>query len=156
MSKKMARVLSSVHAISTRPAVCVGPACVQHALARPDSQFLCCTRVYFLYDIWEIQLHSDDRHVHACNCSTFCTRTYSGSPYNVMHSTSQYKVCFLNFPQATSSQQEQKWAIASVENLCAVYKSTLFQGRGTWVRIFFCRRISTYLISETCSTGKLS
>ena len=40
---------------------------MQHALARPDSQFLCCTCVYFLCDIlWpEVQSHSDDSHVYA-------------------------------------------------------------------------------------------
>ena len=45
------RWLSSVHAISTWPAACAGPACVQHALARPDSQPSCvvhvCTFVIF-------------------------------------------------------------------------------------------------------------
>ena len=68
------RWLLSVHAISTWPAVCAGPACVQHASARPDSQFLCCTCVCFLCDIlWpEVQSHSDDSHIHVRNWSTFC------------------------------------------------------------------------------------
>jgi len=40
---------------------------VQHALARPDSQFLCCTCVYLLRDIMQsrVQFHPDDSHVHA-------------------------------------------------------------------------------------------
>jgi len=44
---------------------CAGLPCVQHALARPDSQSLCCTRVYFLCDIlWlEVQSHSDNSHM---------------------------------------------------------------------------------------------
>ena len=42
MSIKLARVLSS-----TWLAACARPACVQHALARPDSQFLCCTCVSY-------------------------------------------------------------------------------------------------------------
>ena len=48
------------HIISTWLTVCAGPACVQHALARPGSQFLCCTLVYFLCDIlWpEVQSQS--------------------------------------------------------------------------------------------------
>jgi len=42
-----------------------------------------------MYTFWGIlwpdfQLHSDD----TCNCSTFCTYTHSGSPHNVMHSSS--------------------------------------------------------------------
>ena len=54
-------------AITTWPATCAGPAYVQHALARPDSQFLCCTCVYFLRDIlWpQVQSHSDNSHRHA-------------------------------------------------------------------------------------------
>ena len=82
MSIKLARVLSSIHAISIWLVVCAGPACVQHTLARPDSQFLCCTRVYFLCDIlWsEVQSHSDSSHMHACNWSTFCIWTCPGSP----------------------------------------------------------------------------
>jgi len=64
--QKMDRVLSSVHAISAWPAVCAGPACVQHALSRPDSQILCCTRVLFVWlAMWpEVQSHSDDGHLH--------------------------------------------------------------------------------------------
>ena len=57
---------------------------MQHALARPDSRFLCCTHVYFLCDIlWsEVQSHSDDRPtLYACNWSAFCSCTRSGSPY---------------------------------------------------------------------------
>ena len=40
---------------------------MQHALARPDSQSLYSTRVYFLCDIlWpEVQLHSDSSHMPA-------------------------------------------------------------------------------------------
>ena len=45
MSIMLARLLLSVLAISVSLAACAGPSCVQHALARPDSQFLCCTRV---------------------------------------------------------------------------------------------------------------
>ena len=84
MSIKLARVLSSINAVSIWLVVCAGPACVQHT----DSQFLCCTRVYFLCDIlWsEVRSHSDSSHTHACNWSTFCTWTCSGSPYSVMHS----------------------------------------------------------------------
>jgi len=68
------RWLLSVHAISTWPAACAGPACVHHALARPDSQFLCCTSVYFLCDIlWpEVQSHSDNSHVHATGLCSAC------------------------------------------------------------------------------------
>jgi len=48
-------------------AMCAGPACVQHALARPDPQFLFCTCVYFLCDIRlpEVQSHSDNSHMNA-------------------------------------------------------------------------------------------
>ena len=48
---------------------------VQHALARPDSQFLCCTYVYFLCGIlWpEVQSHSDDGPVHAPGPRSACT-----------------------------------------------------------------------------------
>jgi len=65
---------------------------VQHTLARPDSQFLCCTHVYFLCDIpWsEVRSHSDSSHMHACNWSTFCIWACSGSPYNVLHSSSYF------------------------------------------------------------------
>jgi len=40
---------------------------MQHVLARSDSQFLCCTRVYFLCNLlWpKVQSHSDDSHVYA-------------------------------------------------------------------------------------------
>jgi len=57
----------AVHAISTSPAACAGLACVQHALAWPDSESLCCTRVYFLCDIlWpEVQSQSDNSHIPA-------------------------------------------------------------------------------------------
>ena len=60
------RWLSSVHAISTWPAACAGLACAA-CLARPDSQSLCCTRVYFLCDIlWpEVQSHFDSSHMPA-------------------------------------------------------------------------------------------
>jgi len=90
MSIKLARVLSSINAISIWLVVCAGSACVQYTLARPDSQFLCCTHLYFLCDIlWpEVQSHSDSSHMHACNWSTFCTWTCLGSPYSVMHSRS--------------------------------------------------------------------
>ena len=44
------RWLSSVHAISTWPTACAEPACVHHALVRPDSQLLCCnTCVLFVW-----------------------------------------------------------------------------------------------------------
>ena len=55
-----------------RPAVCAGLACVQHALARPDSQSLCCACVYVLCDIlWpKVQLHSANSHMPATSpCS---------------------------------------------------------------------------------------
>ena len=47
---------------------------MQHALARPDSQFLCCTCVYFLCDIlWpEVQPHSGDSHVHTTGPHSAC------------------------------------------------------------------------------------
>ena len=40
---------------------------MQHALAWPDSESLCCKRVYFLCDIlWpEVQSHSDNSHMPA-------------------------------------------------------------------------------------------
>ena len=55
------------NAISKWHAICAGSACVQHALARPDSQFPCCTHAYFLRNLlWpEVQSHSDHSHVHA-------------------------------------------------------------------------------------------
>jgi len=60
-------------------------ACVQHALciiARADSQFLCCTYVYFLCDIqWPepwgpVTFWCQSC---ACNCSMLCMCTCSGS-----------------------------------------------------------------------------
>jgi len=92
------RWLSFVYAISTWPAACAGLACVQHALAGPDSQSLGCTRVYFLCDIlWpEVQSHSDNSHMPATYWSMFCTCTHSGSPYSVMHSFSLHaNVCWV-------------------------------------------------------------
>ena len=77
--KEMARVLSSVHAISTCPAACAGPACVQHALASPDSQFLYCAFVLFVcYSVawgsvtflWQTQ-----GHLHACVLPQACPTT---------------------------------------------------------------------------------
>ena len=69
------------------------PVLVQHALyiiARPDFQFLCCTRVNFLvYSLWpKVHSHSAWWQSCACNWSMFCTCTRSGSPHNVMHSSS--------------------------------------------------------------------
>jgi len=69
--KKMARVLSSVHAISKTCSLCWTSLCAAclYIIARPDSQFLC-TRVYgFLWP--EVQSHSDDSHMHVTvPCST--------------------------------------------------------------------------------------
>ena len=47
---------------------------MQHALARPDSQFLFCTCVYLLCDIlWsEVQSHFDDSHVYATHPRSAC------------------------------------------------------------------------------------
>ena len=45
--------------------------------------------MYFLwYSVAWVQLHSDD----TCNCSTFCTHTHSGSPHNIVHSSSWWDV----------------------------------------------------------------
>ena len=65
---------------------------MHHALARPDSQFLCCTCVYFLCDILrpEVQSHSDDSPVHAPGLRSACAlaQAHPTGPYNVMHSSS--------------------------------------------------------------------
>jgi len=83
----MARVLSSVRASSTSPAACAGPACVQHALARPGSKFLCCTCVYFLGDIlWpEVQSHSDDSPVHAPGSCSACALAQAHPTMSCIH-----------------------------------------------------------------------
>jgi len=79
---------------------------LQHVLDYPVLSMLnlglshssCAGHVYVLSDIlWpELQSHSDDGPVHmtgpcsayAFNWSVFCMCTHSGSPYNVMHSSS--------------------------------------------------------------------
>ena len=85
------RVLSSIHAISIWLAACAGPACVQHAWARPDSHVLCCTCVYAILCVWyPVAWGSVTFWWQSCLCngSTFYMSTRSGSPYNVMHSSS--------------------------------------------------------------------
>ena len=82
----MARVLSSVHAISTTGSLCWTSMCAAclYVITRPDSQFQC-TRVYIMWfpvawgsaTLWWQS--------NACNCSMLCTCTQSGSPHNVMH-----------------------------------------------------------------------
>ena len=73
------------------PATCAGPTCVQYALyivARPDSEFVYMC-VHFCDILWlEVQSHSDDMQTYAFKCSMFCTCTWSGSPHNVVHSSS--------------------------------------------------------------------
>jgi len=77
---------TSVHAFSTGPAACAGPACVQHALSRPDPQFLCCTRCTFCVIFYSLRFRHILITVYACNWSG--PRICSGLPYNVMHSSS--------------------------------------------------------------------
>jgi len=63
----MARVLSSVHAISTTCSLCWTSLCAAclYIITRPHSQLLC-TRVYILHDfLWpKVQPHSDDSQMH--------------------------------------------------------------------------------------------
>ena len=84
----MARVLSSVHAISTTCSLCWTHLCAAslYNVTRPDSQFLC-TRVYILCDfLWpEVQPHSDDSQMHVTAPCSAHVRTQSGSPHNVVH-----------------------------------------------------------------------
>ena len=72
--------LSSVHAISTLP-VCI------MLLARPDSQFLCCTRVYFFVIFCSLSFSHILLAV-ICMQLVYVLCTRSGSPYNVMHLSS--------------------------------------------------------------------
>jgi len=50
-------------------------------ISRPDTQCV----LFVWYSVPEVQLHSDD----TCNCCTFCMHTRSGSPHNVVHSSSK-------------------------------------------------------------------
>ena len=68
--KKLARVLLSFHAICIWLAVCAGPACVQHALTRPDSQFLCCTQVYAILLVWYLVAWLTVPVLYTCVCYT--------------------------------------------------------------------------------------
>ena len=81
------RWLLSVHTISTWPAVCAGPACVHPALARPDSQFPCCTYVYLFCDIlWpEGQSHSDNSHMHVTGLCFACALAQACPTVSCIH-----------------------------------------------------------------------
>jgi len=63
MSQELAYFTGWAWDTATWPAACAGPAYVQHALARPDSQFLCCTCVLFGDILWSED--SVDSHMHA-------------------------------------------------------------------------------------------
>ena len=79
--KKMARVLSSVHA-STGLVAWVGPTRVQHTLAGPVLYtyvlFVWCSVAWGSVTFWQQS--------YACNWSMFCMWTRSGSPHNVKYS----------------------------------------------------------------------
>ena len=79
--------LLSVQAISTWPATCAGPACVQNDLARPDSQFLCCTHVYLSCNVlWpEVQSHSDNSHRHVTILCSACKLTQACPTMSCIH-----------------------------------------------------------------------
>jgi len=82
------------------------PACVHHALARPDSQFLCCTCLSYTFCVISSGLrfsHILMSHVHATG-STLYTCTHSGSPYNVIHSSS-----YTTFAQTLSHPPCHTW-----------------------------------------------
>ena len=60
---------------------------MHHAIARPDSQFLYCTFVYFLCDIlWpEVQSHSDDSRMHATGLrSVLCMHSGEARPSHAL------------------------------------------------------------------------
>ena len=56
-------------------------------IARPDSQFLCCTCVYFLCDnVWpEVQSHSDDSHVHGTGPHYACALAQAHPTMSCIH-----------------------------------------------------------------------
>ena len=60
---------------------------MQHALARPDSQFLRCTCVYFLCDIlWSaVQSHSDNSHMHATGPHSACALAQARPTMSCIH-----------------------------------------------------------------------
>ena len=90
--KKMARMLSSVHVISTTYRVCWTSLCVQHALSLTHSS---CVRVTctFCDTLWpEVQSHSDNRQTHVtAPCSahapgqTHPTMSYTHLDLNTFH-----------------------------------------------------------------------
>ena len=74
------------------PAACVGPTCVQHAciIIEPGLTHSLYTCVYFFVIFCGlVQSQSDDMQSYAFKCSMFCTHTRSGSPHDVMHSSSR-------------------------------------------------------------------
>ena len=76
----MARVLSSVHAISTTCSLCWTSLCAAclYIITRPD-RFLC-TRLYILWFSVAWGSATFWWQSNACNCSTFWACTWSGSP----------------------------------------------------------------------------
>ena len=82
----MARVLSSVHAISTTCSLCWTSLCAAclYIITRPDSRFLC-TRAYILWFSVAWGSATFWWQSNACNCSMFCACTRSGLPHNVVH-----------------------------------------------------------------------
>jgi len=81
---KIARVLSSVHTISTCSVRWTSPCAACFINCRPVSQFVhTCVLIFWPWGSvtfwWQL---------HAFNCSMFCTWTRSGSPYTVVHSSS--------------------------------------------------------------------
>ena len=80
--KKMARVLSFVHVTSTTSSVC-WTSLFYAWLTVPAAMYMWCFLWYSVtWGSLTFWWQSD-----ACNCSMFCTCTWSGSPHNVLQSS---------------------------------------------------------------------
>jgi len=101
--RRWARVLSSVHAISTTCSLVLDqPVCsmlVYYIQAWHSSCVHVC--IYFCDFLWpEVQPSTFWWQSNACNCSMFCACTRSGLPHNVVHFV-VYEVLYLRPSMAT-------------------------------------------------------